>query len=169
MMTFKDFLTESTRRQEIKKLFENWNPDYDNKPQNEFGEDQKRLDQNHYLFVTLDDLMKSCQLDPEEPGPKIDSLYICRLHEVNKGSHFIVTIGGGANGSGDLVKYISLVKKLAKAMKEKFADVWLLDWANDCCDDIWTLRLCFKLKEDEQKAYNEKIAAQEEIEQYKKG
>lgn len=60
MISFKDFLTESTRRKELKKLFENWNPDYDDRPQNEFGEDQKQLDQNHYLFVTLDDLMKSC-------------------------------------------------------------------------------------------------------------
>lgn len=72
-----------------------------------------------------------------------------------------MTISGGANGSGDLVKYISLIKKLAKAMKERFADVWLLDWANDCCDDVWTLRLCFKLKEDEQKDYDQTIAPRE--------
>lgn len=159
MITFKQFLTESTRREKLKSLFENWNPSYDDKPKNEFGENQRRLKPGHYIYEELDSMMKSCQLDPEERGPKIDSLYICCLHDINDGSHFVVTIGGGANGSGDLVKYIALIKKLARTMKETYKDVWLLDWANDCCDDVWTLRLCFRLKDDDDAKYKQILAA----------
>ena len=30
-----------------------------------------------------------------------------------------------------------------------FKDVWMIDWDNDCCDDVWTLRLGLELTDEE--------------------
>ena len=30
-----------------------------------------------------------------------------------------------------------------------FKDVWMIDWDNDCCDDVWTLRLGIELTDEE--------------------
>ena len=30
-----------------------------------------------------------------------------------------------------------------------FRDVWMIDWDNDCCDDVWTLRLGIELTDEE--------------------
>ena len=30
-----------------------------------------------------------------------------------------------------------------------FRDVWMIDWDNDCCDDVWTLRLGLELSDKE--------------------
>ena len=39
--------------------------------------------------------------------------------------------------------YLSVVKKLAKKLMDVFGDCWLVDWSNDCLDDVWTVRLGF--------------------------
>jgi hypothetical protein len=49
---------------------------------------------------------------------------------------------------------MSLVRKfLGKLLDynngQVFKDVWLIDWDNDCCDDVWTLRLGLGLSDEE--------------------
>ena len=50
--------------------------------------------------------------------------------------------------------YLSLVRKfLGKLLDynngKMFKDVWMIDWDNDCCDDVWTLRLGLELSDKE--------------------
>ena len=74
--------------------------------------------------------------------------------------HLIATMYGGANGGGLRGKesnwtfYLSLVRKFLGTILDynngKFCkDVWLIDWDNDCCDDVWTLRLGLELTDEE--------------------
>lgn len=35
--------------------------------------------------------------------------------------------------------------------------MWLVDWSNDCCDDVWTVRIAFRNEENEEYAEIEKI------------
>lgn len=63
-----------------------------------------------------------------------------------------MTIFGGANGGGmqggcNLKHYLCLVRKLLEKLVgvcKPFADAWLIDWDNDCADDVWTLRFVLK-------------------------
>lgn len=74
----------------------------------------------------------------------IDSLLLknITLQSVNhKGDYDILTIGGGANGTGNLSDYLQEVTSIVNNLKKKKCIVWLIDWINDCLDDVWTLRL----------------------------
>ena len=60
------------------------------------------------------------------------------IHEIsNQGSHYIVTLYGGLNGVGELFNYLNDVQYIVAQLD----DVWLIDWSNDCLDDVWVLRL----------------------------
>lgn len=142
MKTFKQFLTESARTKQVRSLFENWDPSYDDKPKNEFGEEQKKVGSGSKVWKRVSAICDSVQKDPDEKGPKKDSATLEVMHEV--GDHYVAVICGGANGSGEWTQYLALMKKLAAGLKKEFGDVWLLDLANDCADDVWSLRLCFR-------------------------
>ena len=74
------------------------------------------------------------------------------MHIVNSSNNLIVTVFGGANGGGiegvsNFKIYLAVVKKfISKLLDDKhiFTDSWLIDWSNDCCDDVWTLRFALK-------------------------
>jgi hypothetical protein len=60
------------------------------------------------------------------------------IHEISKqGTHYIVTLYGGLNGRGDFFDYLSDVQHIVLQLD----NVWLIDWINDCLDDVWTLRI----------------------------
>ena len=60
------------------------------------------------------------------------------IHEISKqGNHYIVTLYGGLNGKGDLFDYLNDVQHIVTQLD----DVWLIDWINDCLDDVWVLRI----------------------------
>lgn len=69
----------------------------------------------------------------------LDQSHLSIYNIVNKGSHLIVTIDGGANGNGDWLTYIkqvgSIIKRLAPAR------AWIINWKNDPIDDVWRLQL----------------------------
>ena len=47
-------------------------------------------------------------------------------------------------GGCNLKHYLCLVRKLLEKLVgccKPFSDSWLIDWDNDCADDVWTLRL----------------------------
>lgn len=74
------------------------------------------------------------------------------MHIVKSSSNLIVTVFGGANGGSiagesNFKIYLAVVKKfISKLLEDKhmFTDSWLIDWSNDCCDDVWTLRFALK-------------------------
>lgn len=60
------------------------------------------------------------------------------IQEISKeGTHYIVTLYGGLNGRGDLFDYLSDVQHIVVQLD----NVWLIDWINDCLDDVWVLRI----------------------------
>ena len=137
---------------------ESWDPSYDDKPVNQWGEKWQKIS-GTYLNSVIDDIIKDVQIDPFEDGPKIERLYLGSLHLCEDG-HLIATIYGGANGGGfrgeesNWKYYLSLVRKfLGKLLDydngQFFRDVWMIDWDNDCCDDVWTLRLGLELSDKE--------------------
>ena len=61
------------------------------------------------------------------------------------GRYFILTVEGGLNGCGKLLFYLEDVAKLVKKLMTRFTYVWLIDWENDCPDDVFRLRLGLRL------------------------
>ena len=131
----------------MKQLIESWQPDFDDKPVNQWGEKWQRLKPNDWLFAIVNDAAKDCQIDPYEDGPRLERLHINSVHLLNNGN-LIVTVFGGANGGGmqggcNLKYYLCLIRKMLGNLVgccKPFADAWLIDWDNDCADDVWTLR-----------------------------
>lgn len=60
----------------------------------------------------------------------------CSTVEVHK-DHVVVTINGGNNGYSDFNQYLTDIKTIINY----FDKVWLIDWVNDCLDDVWVLRI----------------------------
>ena len=137
---------------------ESWDPEYDDQPVNQWGEKWQRVT-GTYLNSVIESIMKDIQIDPTEDGPKMESLSLGSLHMCEDG-HLIATIYGGANGGGlrgvesNWPFYMSLVRKFLGKLLDYdngsfFKDVWMIDWDNDCCDDVWTLRLGIRLSDKE--------------------
>ena len=135
----------------LRPLVERWEPDFDDKPVNQWGERWESLPHSDWLFATVEKAAKDCQIDLFDDGPKLERLGIDSVHMVKNGN-LIVTIFGGANGGGmrggcNLKHYLCLVRKLLEKLVgcgKPFSDSWLIDWDNDCADDVWTLRLVLK-------------------------
>ena len=137
---------------------ESWDPKYDDQPVNQYGEKWERLS-GTFLNSVIESIMKDIQIDPTEDSPKLESLSLGSLHICEDG-HLIATIYGGANGGGlrgvesNWPYYLSLVRKFLGRLLNydngnMFNDVWLIDWNNDCCDDVWTLTLGISLSDEE--------------------
>ena len=131
---------------------ERWDPEYDDKPVNQWGEEWKKLSSDNYIVAFIERIADDCRIDPTESGPTIDRLGINSVHIVKSSSNLIVTVFGGANGGSiagesNFKIYLAIVKKfISKLLEDKrmFTDSWLIDWSNDCCDDVWTLRFALK-------------------------
>ena len=67
--------------------------------------------------------------------------------------HFIATVVGGDNGNSDQQRWLRYLETVQRFIAQMFAhgckDVWLVDFTNDCPDDVFYLHLAFRL-EDEQ-------------------
>lgn len=70
-----------------------------------------------------------------------------KLREVEFGSveekedHDVITIYGGFNGYGEILYYLRQIDCIIYELLGYYKDVWLVDWVNDCPDDLWCLRL----------------------------
>lgn len=67
-----------------------------------------------------------------------------------KDGYDILTLDGGLNGKGNFLKYIgqvvSIIWNLERQGLSEIKDIWLIDWINDCPDDVWTLRIGIRNK-----------------------
>ena len=79
----------------------------------------------------------------------IPSLRLSDVYKVEDSSRFIGVVHGGDNGSMDRQKwlrYLDDIKKLiAQMLRHGCGDVWLVDFSNDCADDVFALRVGFNL------------------------
>ena len=153
--------TEAVRKgdDDWKLLSESLDPEYGDKPENQYGEKWMRL-QSTYLNGILDSIMKDIRVDSsDEDGPRMERMSLGDLHICEDG-HLIAEIYGGANGGGlrgvesNWPFYLALVKKFLLKLLDYdngsfFNDVWMVDWDNDCCDDVWTLTLGITLSDKE--------------------
>ena len=75
----------------------------------------------------------------------IDKLELTKVSLVSveeKDGYDILTIRGGLNGRGDFYRYIEQVTALIGELEfNTMWNIWLIDWINDCLDDLWTLRI----------------------------
>lgn len=133
---------------------ESWDPSFYDKPENQYGEKWMHIT-GTYLNGVLEDIIKDVQIDPFQDGPKLERLSLSCLNICEDG-HLVAEFYGGANGGGfrdddcNWKFYLSLIRKfvgkvLDYANGDFFKDVWLIDWSNDCCDDVWTLVLGLEL------------------------
>ena len=67
------------------------------------------------------------------------------LHSIEeKDDYDILTFYGGLNGKGDFYRYLEQVTAIVANLELKFNvgwDIWLIDWVNDCLDDVQVLRI----------------------------
>ena len=122
-----------SREQQMQMLFESIGPSDET-----FGEKWEQLDKNHYAWKTIEDSL----IDDE-------GLHIGDVCKVEGKDYFIGILYGGDNGSSDpqkWLRYLESVKKLiAQMFKHGCGDVWLVDFNNDCLDDVFTLRIGFQM------------------------
>ena len=160
------------QQESVKKLFkkqklltERWEPKYDHLPLNQWGERWVSLPSNHYVVCHIDRIAKDCQIDPDSDGPKVDHLGISSVHAFSDG-RLLVTVFGGANGGQmpgecNFKLYLAVVKKFINKLldghgdDQMFDDAWLVDWDNDCCDDVWTLRFCLTFTKQQLEHFKE--------------
>lgn len=135
----------------VRVILEDWRPECDDAPYNQWGERWLTLDNNHYVTATLRKILEDVAIDhTEEHRP--DTIRLSSVHRTEHGV-FIATLFGGCNGGGDyknLIFYLAAVKKFVKKVVEKFGKTWLVDWTNDCADDVWTLRVAFRDEKGEE-------------------
>ena len=125
-------------------------------PGAEFKEKWKAVPQNATIRPDIKRIIEECQLQPDE-HLRQDSLSLMNLFSTD--GHFIVELSGGTNGSPDerkILAYLAVVRKFCKKMlDENVAErIWLIDWKNDCADDVWYARLAFKTKPDPKEKEN---------------
>lgn len=58
-----------------------------------------------------------------------------------KEDYSIISIHGGLNGCGDILFYLGQVGSIICMLQKYCKNVWLINWTNDCSDDIWYLKL----------------------------
>lgn len=61
--------------------------------------------------------------------------------------YYIVKLYMGENGCGKWENYFSEMMGFVNNMKGKGYDIWMIDWINDCLDDVSTIQFAFRNKE----------------------
>ena len=103
-------------------------------------EPHETLDKDDKLYTKLENIIKG-----NKQRISLDS--ICGVKDINPDGtkndeygYYIAKFYGGLNGSGKWKNYVDEIKKLFTSLK----DSWLIDLENDCCDDVWVLRIGFR-------------------------
>ena len=132
-----DILEENlSPREQIQMLFESADPSI------KLNDDKlKSLDHNHLAYGVINDSMKN------------DGLRLVDVSSVEGKPYFIAEIAGGDNGSNDQQKWLRYLETVQRFIAQMFAhgckDVWLVDFTNDCPDDVFCLHLAFRLEDEE--------------------
>ena len=58
--------------------------------------------------------------------------------------YYILQMYLGDNGGGKWENYFSEMLEFVNNMKEKGYDIWMIDWINDCADDVSTIQFGFR-------------------------
>jgi len=79
-------------------------------------------------------------------GNKNTKLRFGKFEEVNIGKtdqpiYYTLSLYGGLNGRGQFLFYMEDVSELVKKLMTRFNSVWLIEWKNDCLDDVFIIDL----------------------------
>ena len=106
---------------------------------NEFGETWKKVNDEKLI-----DCVEACFRGSKENKFCVDSLSEV-IGNDNKGTNaYIIEASAGKNGPGDWIEYLADMISIMNKLKKNFNDVYLLDWKNDCPDDVSYIRIVAK-------------------------
>lgn len=105
---------------------------------NEFGETWKKVNDEDLI-----EKVKSCFEGFEENKFRADSFSEVIKDEMGEtipneyqDTHYIIEISAGKNGPGDWIEYLADMISIMNKLKKFFDEVYLIDWKNDCADDV---------------------------------
>ena len=105
---------------------------------NEFGETWKKVTDKDLI-----EKVKSCFEGFEKNRFRADSFSEVIKDEMGKtipneyqDTHYIIEISAGKNGPGDWIEYLADMISIFNNLKKYFNKVYLIDWKNDCADDV---------------------------------
>lgn len=130
MKTIGQFINESTKESNFTLILEDHK--FDTNPGEDFDENWVKITQDDRIY----NFVKS--KFPQYNGKRESG--IMDIYKYN--DYYIAYIHGGENGPGEWKDYMEWMKNLFS----NFDDAWLLDLENDVPDDVWTLRLGFRIK-----------------------
>lgn len=103
--------------------------------ENEFDEKWKKLPLDDEAFKMID---KACK---QSKYASLGPLEVC---EVEDDDYYVAHLCGGKNGPGEWPKYMEDITRVVNALDVK--KWWMIDTKNDCLDDIFYIRLAFRMK-----------------------
>lgn len=112
---------------------------FDDDPGVDFDEHWEKVSKEDpaYKYITERIPRQKLNNSGENRQPALDRVFKCD-------KHYIAYIFGGENGPGNWKNYSEFLNDLFNNL----GHAWLIDLSNDCCDDVWTLRLCFDMKKE---------------------
>lgn len=72
----------------------------------------------------------------DEPGDDLSNEY--------QDKYNVVALYMGKNGGGQWEDYFMYMELFAKNMRNEGFRLWMIDWKNDCADDVSTIRFGFR-------------------------
>jgi len=101
---------------------------------------EKKLDFSSYAYERA---AEACNVTNPSNGITVAEVkeVQCQSDDKQSESYYIVHYYGGRNGHGSWNSYL----KDIKAIFEEFKYAWLIELQNDCLDDVWDLKIGFRL------------------------
>ena len=53
--------------------------------------------------------------------------------------HYLISLNAGRNGDGKWVDYLTNLRDMFAQLGQIFENIWLVNWQNDCPDDVSTI------------------------------
>ena len=136
------YFTEKQYKNILKRLSNNEDNKY--KLSNQLDEENEG-EKHDEKWMELSEKSKEYKMIENSIGFKNNSkLKINKVYGVDSGEHFIAEIYGGLNGSGKWENYLNDIEKIFKNIN----DSWLIDLINDPPDDVWTIKIGFRVNKE---------------------
>ena len=109
-----------------------------------FTEEQRKENLKNEVINTIMSICNSLNLQFSNIGiSDIKLMDVADFEEeyVSYKTYYILDFYGGLNGGGKFLFYLQDVEVLVKALMCFFDRVWLINWSNDCADDVFDLQI----------------------------
>ena len=93
--------------------------------------------------LEITDRIKPCLDGTEDNGFMLDFVAEVNIENPLSSKRYVIHLYGGKNGSGKWNEYfvdaVSIINKLMDSKIGNFKKAYLIDWHNDCADDVFDL------------------------------